>query len=178
MQNQPRTDELKSREKVTSSKVTAELKNNIVRSAERSTVKNIRAYYINKIQEIEARHKKQLSDVKANLYVSKKESHSLRREKESRKEGIFASDKRPLVAYEKKSLKITRGHLKDSFQQTDPFSEGPSSGPAGPKNQINESAKLHELQNQIAKLASDNLLQEQLVQRLRDQVSISNSKRK
>jgi hypothetical protein len=154
--------------------VTTELKNNIVRSAERSTVKNIRAYYINKIQEIEARHKKQLSDAKTHLYVSKKESHSLRREKDSRREDIFASDKRPLlVACEKKSLKSTRDNLKDSFQQTDPFSEEHSSGPSDPKNQIIDSAKLQELQNQIAKLASDNLLQEQLVQRLRDQVSIS-----
>lgn len=159
-----------SKTKVVGSKVlVVECKNNVVKSAEKSTVKNIRAYYIKKIQEIEARHQKQLSEAKAHLYVSKQEAHSLKREIESRRDGIFSSERRPLVNYVRKSSKNKVGNMKDSFQQTDAL-PGDCLSFAGPINLPDDKSKFEDLQSQIEKVTTEKLLQEQLVKRLTDQV--------
>jgi hypothetical protein len=154
--------------KVGALKLVTEVKNNVVRSAEQSMVKNIRTYYIKKIQEMEARHKKQLADVKQHLYSDGHENHSKKLDKKSRKEGNISSERRPLVGYVKKSLKIKRDTMKDSIQQTDASSHEYSLGTFS-SNLTNHNAKLKELENYITKLTEDNMLREQFVNRLKDQ---------
>lgn len=169
MKTYTRNDETSSRVKVRALKVVAEVKKNVVKSAEQSMVKNIRTYYIRKIQEMETRYKKQLADVKEHLCSSVHENNSKMQDKKSGREGIVASERRPAVDYVKKSSKMKKNTMKDSCQQTEVLSVEHSLGPC-PTYRTQYKAQLQELQNQIAKLTADYVQQEQLVNRLKDQV--------
>jgi hypothetical protein len=169
VQNSTRNDETSSKMKVGALKLVSDVKNNVVKSAEQSMVKNIRSYYIKKIQEMEVRHRKQLADVKQHLNSGGHENHSKKLDKKSRKEAYISSERKPLVDYVKKSLKIKRDTMKDSFQQTDAASHEHSLGTFS-SNLTNHNAKLKELEKYITKLTEDNMLQEQVVNRLKDQV--------
>lgn len=169
MQTYTRNDETSSRVNVRALKVVTEVKKNVVKSAEQSMVKNIRTYYIRKIQEMETRHRKQLADVKEHLCSSGHENHSKMQDKKSGREGIVASERRPVVDYVKKALKMKRHTMKDSCQQTEVLSVEHSLDPCS-SYRTQDKAQLQELQNQIAKLTADYVLQEQLVNRLKDQV--------
>lgn len=138
------------------------IKNNVVKSAERLSVNNIRSYYINKMQEMEAKHQQQLSNIKAHQFIGRHKSHDSNRE-QSRQKCVSAAEERPAL----ETKKAKRANLKDSCQQTDLLPEAEVVFNA---DQTNQSSK-RGLQNQISKMVSDNLLKEQLVQRLTEQVS-------
>lgn len=139
-------------------------KNNVVKSAERLSVNSIRSYYINKIQEMEAKHQKQLSNIKAHQFIGRHKSHDLKRE-QYRQKCVSAAGERPAL----ETKKAKRANLKDSCQQTDLLPEVEVVVNADPSDQMNQSSK-RGLQNQISKMVSDNLFKEQLVQRLTEQL--------
>ena len=150
---------------------TAEVRKNVVKTAERLTVNNIRTYYIKKMQEMEAKQLSQVAAIKRHLSSARQNDDDPRREKDAKLGKVGTTEKAPILDARKKGATANQTSMKNTCQQTDPSLEANTLVAIHTSDQVNYVERCQELQNRIAKMIADDLLKEKLVKSLKEQVS-------